>query len=177
MAGLFDRAKLQKDESVLIHGGSGGVGSFAVQLAANHGARVTTTASTRNKNFLQQLGAEQVIDYHTARFDEIVNHIDVVFDTVGGDTLKRSWKVLAPSGRLITVVSDPASLEEERAKKAFFIVEPNRAQLTTIADQLRNKKIQTAVAAVIPFAQADTAYTAKANQQHSPGKVVVSVIE
>ncbi len=175
--GLFDRAKLKKGERVLIHGGAGSVGLFAVQFAANHGAYVTTTASIRDKNFLLQLGAQQVIDYHTERFEDIVKQVDVVFDTAGGESLRHSWKVLAPTGRLITIVSDPADLEDERAKKAFFIVKPNRAQLISIADQLDNQKIQTAVAAVIPFAQAGSAYTAKKNQQLGPGKVVITVTE
>jgi NADPH:quinone reductase-like Zn-dependent oxidoreductase len=175
--GLFDHAKLQKGGRVLIHGGGGGVGVFAVQFAANHGAHVATTASARDKQLLLQLGAEQVIDYHTARFEEAVKQVDVVFDTVGGESLQRSWKILSPTGRLITIVSDPASLQDERAKKAFFIVEPNRTQLSAIGDQLENKSIQTVIAAVVPFAKADSAYIAKANPKIGPGKVVVTVIE
>ena len=87
--GLFDRAKLQTDERVLIHGGAGGVGIFAIQLARIYLAQVTTTASARNFEFLKELGAHRVIDYHATRFEENASEMDVVFDTVGGETLRR----------------------------------------------------------------------------------------
>ena len=96
--GLFDRARLQAGERLLVHGGAGAVGVFAIQLARFHGARVTTTASTRNHIFVSQVGAEQVIDYRAVPFEENVRDIDVVFDTVGGDTLRailgrpRTWR-------------------------------------------------------------------------------------
>jgi NADPH:quinone reductase-like Zn-dependent oxidoreductase len=97
--GLFDRAGLRAGERVLIHGGSGAVGIFAVQLARRVGASVIATASARNTEFLKQLGAERVIDYHSERFEEHVRDVDVVFDGVGGATLQRSWNVLKPAGR------------------------------------------------------------------------------
>ena len=97
--GLFDRARLQAGERVLVHGGAGAVGIFAIQLARFYGAHVTATASARNLEFVSQLGAEQVIDYQAARFEENVREMDVVFDTVGGETLRRSWGVLKPGGK------------------------------------------------------------------------------
>src|SRR5579863_9247197 len=102
---LFDHAKLQPGERVLIHGGAGAVGAFAIQLAHLHGAHVITTVSAKNRDFVLSLGAEQAIDYQQSRFEEHAKQVDVVFDTVGGETLKRSWNVLAPGGRLVTVVS------------------------------------------------------------------------
>lgn len=88
--GLFDRARLQRGEHVLVHGGAGAVGIFAIQLARLRGAHVTTTASARNLEFVSGLGAERTIDYRAARFEETVSGIDIVFDTVGGETLERS---------------------------------------------------------------------------------------
>lgn len=107
--GLFDRAKLQAGERVLVHGGAGAAGVFAMQIARFYGARVIATASARNIDFVSRLGAEQVIDYRAARFEERLQDIDVVFDTVGGETLERSWGVLKPGGRIITIASDGAS--------------------------------------------------------------------
>ena len=104
--GLFDRAKLQAGERVLVHGGAGAVGIFAIQLARSRGAHVTATASAGNLNFVAQLGAQQVIDYQAGRFEENAREMDVVFDTVGGETLQRSWGVLKPGGRMITIAAD-----------------------------------------------------------------------
>lgn len=84
---LFDNAHLARGQSVLIHGGAGGVGVFAVQLARWAGAQVITTASARNRDFLRELGANEIIDYTTTRFEEVVHDVDLVFDTVGGDSL------------------------------------------------------------------------------------------
>ncbi len=107
--GLFDRAKLQRGEHVLVHGGAGAVGIFAIQLAKLHGAGVTATASASDFGFLASLGVDQAIDYRASRFEETVGNLDVVFDTVGGATLDRSWKVLKPLGRMVTVATQPKS--------------------------------------------------------------------
>jgi len=96
--GLVDRAGLAGGQRVLIHGAAGGVGTFAVQLARWRGARVTATASAANLDFVRSLGADEVIDYRAERFEDLVRHVDVVFDTVGGETLERSWSVLKPGG-------------------------------------------------------------------------------
>ena len=92
--GLLDRAKILAGERVLIHGGAGAVGLFAVQLAHLHGAHVIATASAENAELVKQLGADQVIDYKASRFEDEVRNVDVVFDAVGGETLERSWGVL-----------------------------------------------------------------------------------
>ena len=126
--GLFDRARLQAGEHVLVHGGAGAVGIFAIQLARFRGARVTATASARNLDFVTGLGAEQVIDYRAVPFEENVSGMDVVFDTVGGDTLQRSWGVLKPGGRMITIAADSETTTDNRVKQAFLIVEPNHEQ-------------------------------------------------
>jgi NADPH:quinone reductase-like Zn-dependent oxidoreductase len=173
--GLFDRAKLQAGERVLIHGGSGAVGIFAVQLAARHGAHVITTASKRNQSFLIELGAERVIDYQTENFAEMLSGIDVVFDAVGGQTLQRSWQVLSPGGRLVTIAAASEAATDPRVNAAFFIVEANQKQLTEIAGLLEAGALKTVVNAVVPFSSALTAYGSLLSGGLGRGKVVVAV--
>src|SRR6266536_6424255 len=111
---LFEHARLEAGQTALIHGGAGGVGVFAVQLARWAGAQVIATASQRNRDFLRELGADGIIDYTTTRFEEVVQGVDFVFDTVGGDTLQRSWQVVKPGGVLLSVVSPRPSFAEEK---------------------------------------------------------------
>lgn len=174
--GLFDRAKLQSGERVLVHGGSGSVGVFAIQLARRAGAHVITTASSRNQDFLLRLGAEQVIDYHSQHFEDIVTGIDVVFDGVGGTTLNRSWDVLRPGGRLITIAASSEAAEDERSKQAFFIVEPNQVQLLEIGRLLEDGQLEPFVDAVVPLEQAGLAYAGKVAGGSGYGKSVIAVI-
>ncbi len=172
--GLFDRAKIQPGERVLIHGGAGAVGVFAIQLARWRGARVATTVSAGNAAFVKELGADQVIDYQAVRFEEEARDLDVVFDTVGGDTLRRSWSVLKPDGRLVTITSDSDSLSEERAKHAFLLVEPNQRQLIEITRLLDARAIRTVIDTVLPLSRAADAYAGKV-QRKGRGKLVVAV--
>ncbi|HTU20792.1 MAG TPA: NADP-dependent oxidoreductase [Gemmataceae bacterium] len=182
--GLFERARLQAGERVLIHGGAGAVGVFAIQLACRRGAHVLTTASGRDRDFLLRLGAQQVIDYHTERFEDVARNVDVVFDTVGGSTLQRSRDVLGPGGRLVTIVSTVESPDDElaalegraRPRQAYFIVEPNRQQLCDIAAMLDAGQLQPVVSAVLPFARAAAAYAHEPMRNRRPGKTVVTVI-
>jgi NADPH:quinone reductase-like Zn-dependent oxidoreductase len=175
--GLLERANLKRGETILIHGGSGAVGVFAIQIARRQGARVITTASARNREFLLKLGAEQVIDYHTERFEDRAKEMDVVFDTVGGETLKRSWAVLGTHGRLVTVAAESERLADERDKKAFFIVELNRSQLIEIGELLDAGEMTPVVDAVVPFSQAGAAYAGNVSQRAGRGKVVVIIEE
>ena len=173
--GLFDRARLRAGERVLVHGGAGAVGVFAIQLARLHGAHVITTASARNHAFVSQLGAERVIDYRAVHFEDNVQDMDVVFDTVGGETLQRSWAVLKPSGRMITIAADSEYTTDDRVKQAFFIVEPNHQQLTQIGSLLEAGDLQPVVDAVLPLTRASEAYTGEVRQRRGCGKLVVAV--
>jgi NADPH:quinone reductase-like Zn-dependent oxidoreductase len=173
--GLFDRARLQAGEYILVHGGAGAVGIFAIQLARLRGAHVTATASARNLAFVLQLGAEQVIDYRTVRFEDNVRDMDVVFDTVGGETLQRSWGVLKPGGRMITIAAESETTTDDRVKQAFFIVEPHHEQLTRIGELLEAGDLHPVVDAVLPLAQASAAYTGEVRQRRGRGKLVVAV--
>jgi len=173
--GLYERAKLKVGERVLIHGGSGAVGVFAIQLARRIGAQVFTTASARNAEFLKQLGAAHVIDYKSERFEEVVGKVDVVFDGVGGEMLHRSWDVLTPAGRMVTIASSSEGAQDERTKAAFFIVETKQVQLAEIAKLLDSGELKVFVDSAIPLAQASAAYFGKLPRQSGRGKVVVAV--
>lgn len=175
--GLFDRAKLQNGERVLIHGGAGAVGVYAIQLARGIGAQVFATASARHSEFLEQLGADHVIDYHAERFDEQLRDLDVVFDGVGGETLRRSWAVLKPGGRMVTIAADSEGTQDERTKAAFFIVEPHRTQLTKVAALIDDGKLQPFLDGVVPLAQAASAYFGAAERPSGRGKLVITVTE
>ena len=173
--GLFDKAKLLAGEHVLIHGGSGAVGVYAIQLARRHGARVTTTASARNADLLRGLGAERVIDYSSEAFDKVLSNVDVIFDGVGGDTLDRSWQVLSPTGRLVTIAADSEHTTDDRVKKAFFIVEPSHTELAQIGDLLDRGELQPFVDAEVPFSAAGDAYAGKVAKRSGRGKVVIAI--
>jgi NADPH:quinone reductase-like Zn-dependent oxidoreductase len=173
--GLLDRAKIQRGERVLIHGGSGAVGLFAVQLAHLHGAEVIATASGKNLDFVKKLGAVEVIDYQTARFEDTATGMDVVFDAVGGETLERSWNVLKPGGRLVTIAADSEGTTEQRVKDAFFIVEPNQKQLMEIAKLIDGNQLKTSVNAAVSLDEASAAYYGELKNKRGYGKVVVSV--
>lgn len=171
--GLFDRAKLKPGERVLIHGAAGAVGVFAVQLAHLRGAQVIATASARNLGFVSSLGAGQVIDYKASAFEKSIESVDIVFDGVGGETLQRSWSILKPNGRMITIAAESEQQTDNRVKQAFFIVEPDQSQLVEIAKLLDSGQLRTFVDAVIPPSRAAEAYSGDLKQRHGRGKVVV----
>ncbi|MGA8676978.1 MAG: NADP-dependent oxidoreductase [Candidatus Acidiferrales bacterium] len=173
--GLFNRAKMQSGERVLIHGAAGTVGLFSVQLAHLHGAYVIATASVRNAEFVKQLGADEIIDYKTSRFEDQVQNVDIVFDAVGGDTLARSWAVLKRGGRMVTIAADSEATADQRVKDAFFIVEPNQQQLIEIARLLDAGALKAFVSAVVPLEDAAMAYSGALPDNRGQGKVVLAV--
>jgi NADPH:quinone reductase-like Zn-dependent oxidoreductase len=176
---LFEHASLGAGQTILIHGAAGGVGVFAVQLARWAGAHVIATASARHHEFLHELGATRIIDYTTQRFDEIVQHVDLVFDLVGGDMLKQSWKVVKPGGVLVSVVSPRPSFEEAKAhdvRPVWFVVEPNREQLTHIGALIDAGHIRPFIADVLPLSQARQAYE-QGLRGHMQGKIVLRLVD
>ena len=173
--GLFEHAKLQPGERVLVQGGAGAVGLFAVQLAHLHGAHVIATASQKNLQLVAELGADEVIDYKASRFEDRSGRVDVVFDTAGGDALDRSWAVLNPSGRLVTVVSGLPDNAEQRVKDAFFIVEPSQIQLLEVARLLDSRTLKTYVNAVVSLEEASDAYSGNVRGKLGYGKVVIAI--
>ena len=174
--GLIDRAKLKPGERVLVHGGAGAVGLYAVQLAHNRGARVITTVSGRDIDFVKRLGADEAIDYQACRFEKEVRDVDVVFDAVGGDTFERSWAVLKPGGRMITIAADSEGTTDQRVKDAFFIVEPNQKQLVEIAKQLDAGQLRAFVKATLPLNEASAAYSGAVRHKDNEGygKIVIT---
>jgi NADPH:quinone reductase-like Zn-dependent oxidoreductase len=168
--GLHLHAKLQKEDRLLIHGGAGAVGLCAVQLAKRAGAYVVATASKANVDLLKQLGANEAIDYRERRFEE-AGRFDVIFDTVGGATLDRSWSVLKDGGRLVTIAADSESNSDPRVKNAFFIVEQNGAQLAELAKLLGSGELISFVKAELQMEEADRAYNGPVVGR--PGKIVI----
>jgi NADPH:quinone reductase-like Zn-dependent oxidoreductase len=173
---LFDQGDLQAGQRVLIHGGAGGVGAFAVQLACWRGAHVTATASARDAELVRELGADDVIDYRARRFEESVADVDLVFDTVGGETWERSWQVLGPGGRLVSIaVPRPPEREPLDGRRAiWFVVEPNRAQLLEIGGLIDGGHVRPIVSAVLPLAEGREAY-GPSRHNGGPGKIVLQV--
>jgi NADPH:quinone reductase-like Zn-dependent oxidoreductase len=171
---LFEHGKLGAGQKVLIHGGAGGVGTFAIQLAAWKGASIATTVSERNAEFVRGLGAVQVIDYQKSRFEEVVHDADVVLDLVGGDTLKRSFKTIKKGGRVVTVATNAESSKDPAVKTAFFIVETRREQLIELAKLIDSGKIRPIISEVFPLEKADQAYFS-ARKKAVRGKSVIRV--
>jgi NADPH:quinone reductase-like Zn-dependent oxidoreductase len=175
---LFDHANLSARDRVLIHGAAGGVGTFAVQFAHWRGAHVIGTASQGKASFLRELGADEVLDYNSVRFEDKVRDVDVVVDTVGGDTLERSWGILRRGGVLVTVVGDAP--EEKSAKYGVrgvsFLVQPSRIQLGKISELIDAGTIRPIIDTVFPLAHAREAYE-RGLLGHNRGKMVLQVIE
>lgn len=158
---LIDRAHLSAGQRVLIHGAAGGVGSFAVQVARHQNAHVIATASAANTDVVKALGADEVIDYRITPFETVVGEVDVVLDTVGGNTRDRSWGVLRTGGRLVTIAADAEGVKEQRVREAFFIVEPNRNQLVNIAHLIDTGALRPVVGAVFSMEHFRQAYEQK----------------
>jgi NADPH:quinone reductase-like Zn-dependent oxidoreductase len=172
---LFDHAQLKEGQHVLVHGGAGGVGSYAIQLAARHGASVSATASATDADFVAALGATSVVDY-TDRFEDHVVDVDVVIDTVGGETLARSWQVLRPGGILIGIAEPPAAGDAagHGVRSVYFVVEPNGNQLADLARLVDLGLLRPTVGRVFLLADTATAVTTQ-RDDHIRGKVVIAV--
>ena len=175
---LIDTAKLSAGQTVLIHGGSGGVGSFAIQIAKIRGAKVIATASTANQDLLKQLGADVAIDYTKAKFEDVAKNVDVVLDSVGKDTLARSYGVVKKGGFIVTLVAriDQAELDKHGIRGASLGVEPDSNELTEIGKLIAEKKIKVIISQTLPLAGA-----VKAQKQiatgHTRGKIVLKVAD
>jgi NADPH:quinone reductase-like Zn-dependent oxidoreductase len=173
--GLFEHGKLKAGQRVLIHGGAGGVGHLAIQFAAIAGAHVLTTASDKDRKFLEGLGAELVIDHKTQAFDELIEDpVQLVFDLIGGDTLERSYKLIAKHGNLVTSVGDPDNRKaaDHGITATRYMAEPNSSQLRQIGDLIAVGNIVPAVARTFPLAAASQAHEAL-ERDHIQGKIVL----
>ena len=175
---LVDTAKLSAGQTVLIHGGSGGVGSFAIQIAKARGAKVVATASTANQDFLKQLGADVAIDYTKQKFEDIAKDVDVVLDSIGGDTLARSYGVVKKGGIIVSLVARPkeSELEKHGIRGTALNVEPNSEELAEIGKLIDDKKIKVIVSQTFPLSEAMNAQQQVATG-HARGKIVLKIAD
>ena len=174
--GLFRHGQLRAGQSVLIHGGAGGVGHFAIQFAKAKGAHVVTTVSGANMAFAKSLGADLVIDYRTERFEDHVSDLDMVFDLIDGETRERSWNLLKRGGVLVSTLTEPS---RERARELGvramrYTVEADGKELAEIADLVKVGSVKPHVEKTYPLQAASRALT-ELETNHPLGKVVLVV--
>ena len=173
---LFDHGHLQAGQTVLIHGGAGGVGSFAVQLAHWKGAKVIATASESNFEFLRSIGADEVIDYKKTAFESVAKDVDVVIDLISGDTLARSFQVLKPGGYLISTLEEPSAIEAKKYQihASSMRMQVSRKALEALAELLEKGKIKTFVFKTYPLEKAKEAWE-QIMSGHTRGKIVLEL--
>jgi NADPH:quinone reductase-like Zn-dependent oxidoreductase len=174
---LFDVAKLEAGQKILIHAAAGGVGSFAVQFAKWKGAYVIGTASKNNLEWLKSIGADETIDYNVVKFEDVVHDMDVVLDTIGGETQNRSWKVLKKGGILVSTVGQPSEKEAEKfgVRCGVGNAVSNPEQLNQIANLIDEGKVNPLVETILPLSEARRAHEIS-QSGHTRGKSVLKVI-
>jgi NADPH:quinone reductase-like Zn-dependent oxidoreductase len=176
---LFDHARLRASQTVVIHGGAGNVGAFAVQFARRAHIRSIVTASTKDIDYVRGLGADQVVDYRCQRFEDGIKQADAVLDFVGGETQARSFQVLRPGGKLISAVSPPdqALAKQYNVTGDFFLVEVTTERLRNIASLIDAGELKTRIGAVLDLAEARKAHLMLDNREtRRRGKIVLNVI-
>ena len=173
---LFYLGHLQSGQRILIHGASGGVGHFVVQLAKWKGAHVLATASTKNQELLRKLGANETIDYTSQKFEEVAEKVDLVLDTIGGDTQQRSWHVLNKGGALVSLVQLPSEQKARRfgVRGILCSVQPDGVQLSKIAELIDSAKLKPIIDRILPLSEARRAHELSQNG-HIRGKIVLRV--
>ncbi|MCV7225289.1 NADP-dependent oxidoreductase [Mycolicibacterium komossense] len=174
---LVDHAVVTEGDRVLVHGGAGGVGALAVELASGLGAEVTTTVRSDARDYVVALGARHVIDTRTEDFDTAVREFDVVIDTVGGGTLDRSFAVLRRGGRLVTLSAPPpAGLADAfEVQATFFIVTPDRSELAHLAHLVDDDRLHIAIADTFALEDGRAAFESGKLPHRRPGKTVLIV--
>jgi NADPH:quinone reductase-like Zn-dependent oxidoreductase len=172
---LFDTADLKRGQTVLIHGGAGGVGSMAIQLAKWKGAHVIATASASNHDYLRTLGADVVIDYRAQKFDEVASDIDVVLDPIGGDTQKRSLAILRPGGILVSLVGlGPSARSATNLRAESILVKASGKQLAQIAEVINAGRLTPTVSHTFALDRASDAHI-QSETGHTRGKIVLKI--
>ena len=175
--GLFDHGALEEGQRVLIHGAAGGVGHLATQLARRRGAYVIGTASPSSAELARGFGADEVLDATNGRFEDSLEPVDVVFDTVGGDLLQRSLAVIRPGGRLVSVAEEPPDVGPDRKiETTYFVVEPNRDQLVELAAIVDAGELRPAIDSVFPLSDARAAFE-RSLASGKRGKVILRVVD
>ena len=174
---LFEHARLRAGQTVLVHGAAGNVGAYTVQLAKQAGLRVFATAASADLEYVRGLGAERVVDYKKEEFEECMDGLDAVLDTVGGETQQRSLRVLKPDGILVSIVSPvpEASQKQYGIRAAYFYADISTARLNRITELFDGGKLVTDVGTVLPLEEARTAHEMLAGAPHQRGKIVLNV--
>jgi NADPH:quinone reductase-like Zn-dependent oxidoreductase len=176
---IVDFARVVSGQSILVHGGAGNVGGYAVQLAKRAGALVIATAAAENAGYVRRLGADGVIDYRTTRFEERVKEVDAVVDTVGGETLDRSYGVLKRGGIVVSAVAQPSNEKAERhgVRPVFFLVQVTTERLTMIAEMIDAGSLQSEVGEVLWLDEARRGHEMLEGAPHRRGKIVIKVAD
>lgn len=175
---LVEHAAVKPGERVLVHGGAGGVGAFTVQLAVALGAEVTATVRSESAcEIAARFGAQHVIDTRTEQFDGPGVSYDVVVDTIGGQTLERSFEIVRPGGRLVTLSAPPpvGMADAFDIEAIFFIVVPDREQLAQLAELVDAGRLQVAIANTFPLTQGRAAFESGSAPSRRPGKTILTV--
>jgi NADPH:quinone reductase-like Zn-dependent oxidoreductase len=174
---LFEYARVTAGQTVLILGAAGNVGAYAVQLASQAGLHVVATAASADLDYVRSLGAERVVDYRRERFEESLTGVDVVLDTVGGDTQQRSLRVLKPGGILVSVVSPVPETTQKHygVRAAYFYVDVTTARLNKITELFDSGKLVTDVGTVLPLEEVHIAHEMLGGAPHKRGKIVLSI--
>ena len=170
--GLFDHGRLATGQTVVIHGAAGGVGSIAVQLAREAGARVIGTGRASGRERALALGVDTFIDLQTEQLED-AGEADVVLDVIGGDILDRSAALVRAGGMLVTIVMPP-KVQPNNGRAVFFVVEPDRVRLADLATRLRDGRLNPVAGAVQPLAEAAAAF---APGNRTPGKTIIRIAE
>ncbi|MGI0025581.1 MAG: NADP-dependent oxidoreductase [Nitrososphaera sp.] len=173
---LAETVALQSSQKILIHGGAGGIGSIAIQLAKHLDAHIATTVSTNDKQFASELGAAEVIDYRTQAFENMLHDYDAVFDTVGGETYSRSFKVLKRGGVIVSMLEQPNQkmMEQFGVKAVSQFTHVNRERLTKLAQWVDQNNIRVNVDKTFPLDEAAKALDYQ-RDVHPRGKVVLAI--
>lgn len=173
---LVDHGELRDGQSVLVHGGAGGVGHFAIRIAKARGARVPTTAAAEDADLLRELGADVVSDYRNQRFEDETGEVDLVLDQIGGETQGRSWAVLKQGGAMVSTLEESSQekARERNARTAHFIVQPNGTQLEEIDRLVLAGELRPVVSETFALERAAEAQD-KLERDHVQGKIVLTV--
>jgi NADPH:quinone reductase-like Zn-dependent oxidoreductase len=172
---LFEHARPETGQTVLVLGAAGNVGAYAVQFAANAGLHVIAVVGSKDVQYVRTLGAKDVIDYRATDFADAVRSVDVVIDTVGGETRDRAFGVLKPGGILVTVVSTDFGSARSDVRSAFFYAEVTTARLNAISELLESSHVITEVGSVLPLEQVRMAHEMLAGAPHRRGKIVLQM--
>lgn len=176
--GIYENLDVKPGQTILMQGGAGGVGIIAIQLLKHLGAHVITTASAKNKEFLEGLGADEIIDYHDTDFSEVLSDVDAVFDTIGGETLDKSYSIIKKGGHLVTI---DGQIDEKKVEAQGIIangiwLRPNGKQLTELVNFVSDGIVKVVIDSVHPFSEDGVKEAQEVSESHhAKGKIVISM--